>query len=78
MEIITIAALLVVATISVIAVFNKAFKDTIVQRICLSGFCIGSLSLAWNIFNGMEVSEHLMFGSVLSAVWGLEATRKVL
>lgn len=76
--IITIAALLVVAAVSAIAVFHPSFNDTLIQRICLVGFCFFALSMAWWAYQNGSATDDLMVGSTIAALYGIESCRKTL
>ena len=72
----TIACLVVVSTLSGVAVFHPDFDDTLLERICLTGICIGALGLAYEVCKTQTVSSSITWLSVCAAGYALEVGRK--
>jgi hypothetical protein len=70
----TICSLLVMAAGSGYAIFSAKFHDTLLQRISLSGVCVGCVGMAWwSLFNDVpsQLEWISFFGAlyVISTAW---------
>jgi hypothetical protein len=64
----TICSLLVMAAGSGYAIFSQKFHDTLLQRVSLSGVCVGCVGMAWwSLFN--DVPDPLEWISFFGALY---------
>lgn len=74
----TVVSLAIIASLSGLAVFHPAYNDTAIQRISISGLCLGALaSIKW-CFTVGDVPDPVVWCSVAGAIYSLETARKAL
>lgn len=74
----TVFALVVVAFASSLAVLSHRFDDTLMQRVALSGICIGSMSCAAWVWDAGYVPPGGVLMAVSAALFAAETARKII
>jgi len=74
--IITMAALLAVASVATLAVFVPAYADTLIERAALAGIVIGALAVAWWCWQCRSAPGAVAVLAVASALFAGESVRK--
>ncbi len=77
MELVTIIACIIVASISGLAVFYPDYDDTLFERVGLSCICIGSLATAWFTWYLQYAPLGITITSIGGAFFALEQGRKI-
>ncbi len=74
----TTASLLVLAACAAWGVFHADFDDTLCQRICLAGICLGSLGTARWVWDMGYHAGPLAWLTAMLAAYALETARKIM
>jgi hypothetical protein len=74
----TVFALVVISTACGIAVLSHRFDDTLLQRVALSGMCIGSMSCAFWVWDAGYVPPGGVLMAVGAALLAAETARKIV
>lgn len=73
----TVLALAVISTASGLAVLSHRFDDTLLQRVALSGICIGSMSCAFWVWDAGYVPPGAALMAASGALFSAETARKI-